>query len=292
MTICDFFCKLLRRPRNCNTRFHFVVDRILRTSPCICGSGLRFKACCGAQDPPHWNSRAVGKMQGSLWDAAFTQLVANQPICKLDDLSLPPGIMAVRIEDRLPWKQIVNGLLRDAVDSPATVTLADGTRSRDRQRETGILQLENDHQRLLAELTRRAYKEFVEPFFNRHIRWYEKPQILRYRPGGYYAPHSDADFYNKGSGNWQKVLDRDLSMLLYLDDGYQGGELIFPNFNFRLRPEAGLLVAFPSDHRYLHGAMPLVKGIRHVLVGWSSIAGQERVSAEVPDGAIMTDVGP
>ena len=266
-----------------------MLDRILRTSPCVCGSGLRFKACCGAQDPPHWNSQAVGKVQGSLGDESFKQLIENEPVSKLGDRVLPPGIMAVQLQDRLPWRHIASGFLADAQDSPATVTLADGSRSRDRQRETGILRLESDQEQALVSLTGRAYREIVEPFFGRQIRWYEKPQILRYRPGGYYAPHSDADFYVKDSGSWQKVLDRDLSMLLYLNDGYEGGELIFPNFNFRLKPEAGLLVAFPSDHRYLHGAMPLVSGIRHVLVGWSSVVGQERVAAEVPNGAIMTE---
>jgi len=262
-------------------------DKVLRTSPCVCGSGLRFKACCGAHDAPHWNAGATGRLSGSLLDPKFSHLVEHEPIFQEGSMRLPPGILAVQTGDQLPWRAVTSGLIDSCSDTLAHVRAADGSSSTDRQRVTGVLQVDDIQQSALVELTRRAYEDFVEPFFNLAIRWFESPQVLRYRPGGYYGPHSDADFWHGDSRGWEKILDRDLSMLLYLDDGYEGGELIFPNFDFRLKPKPGMLVAFPSDSRYLHGAMPIISGSRHVLVGWSSVVGQPRVKSEIPKGATI-----
>lgn len=131
-------------------------------------------------------------------------------------------------------------------------------------------------------VVRDAFRRRGGPLLGRPIAWFERPEILAYGPGGRYITHADADAWNREAGCWERVVDRDVSLLLYLDDGYEGGELHFPRFGFRLRPRAGTLVLFPSDARYAHCAEPVTRGERHVIVSWAAAVDTPRVHAEPP----------
>ena len=47
-----------------------------------------------------------------------------------------------------------------------------------------------------------------------------------------------------------------------------------------------MLVAFPSDHRYLHAAETIESGNRYALVSWAAIRGSQRVNPEPPTTAL------
>lgn len=128
-------------------------------------------------------------------------------------------------------------------------------------------------------VVRHVYQQYVAPYFRADIEWFERPEVLRYGPGGEYKPHADADHFVAEERRWQRVADRDLSVLLYLSDQYEGGEIAFPNFGFQFKPKAGVLVAFPSDARYLHTARPVTHGERWALVSWAAVRGTPRVGA-------------
>ena len=108
------------------------------------------------------------------------------------------------------------------------------------------------------------------PYFNTQLAAFEKPTVLRYEAGGRYDPHSDNEFWDAKTQAWQKTLNRDYSILIYLNEDYEGGKLAFPNFLCKITPRTGMLVAFPSDHRYLHAAEPLISGERFAVVSWAS----------------------
>lgn len=127
-------------------------------------------------------------------------------------------------------------------------------------------------------VVRQVFGNVVGPHFRRQIDWFELPEILRYRAGGEYKPHADADNWNAVEKKWERMIDRDLSILLYLNEGFGGGEIDFPNFALKLAPKRGLLIAFPSDARYVHAARPVTSGIRYALVSWAAVKGAERVS--------------
>lgn len=116
--------------------------------------------------------------------------------------------------------------------------------------------------------------------------WFERPEILRYKPGGFYKPHADADNWDRAQGVWTRGMDRDFSLLIYLNDDFSGGELEFSQFGFLIRPEAGMLVCFPSDHRYVHAARPTKQGIRYAIVSWAAARGSRRIHDSMPPGAI------
>ena len=65
-----------------------------------------------------------------------------------------------------------------------------------------------------------------------------------------------------------------------------GGDKLI-NQNFRIKPRPGMLLAFPSDHRYLHAALPTVSGIRYVIVSWAAVLGSKRVRTQMPYGSVF-----
>jgi 2OG-Fe(II) oxygenase superfamily len=137
-----------------------------------------------------------------------------------------------------------------------------------------------DSQRLLDDVVARAFEEQIIPRTGQGIDWYEEPQLLRYTTGGFYVYHSDAYDYDLEHRAWRKTVDRDISLLIYLNDEYEGGELEFKRLSYTLRPRAGMLVWFPSDIRYEHMAKVVTSGRRYVLVSWAAASGIERVQPE------------
>ena len=132
----------------------------------------------------------------------------------------------------------------------------------------------------VREIVRNAFAKVVGPHFKTELDTFESPEVLRYSSGGYYSPHSDADNWISTEKTWRRVMNRDLSLLLYLNSDFEGGELVFPNFGMRLKPQRGLLAAFPSDWRYAHGAVPTKSGVRFAIVSWAMAKG----SARIPNG--------
>jgi predicted 2-oxoglutarate/Fe(II)-dependent dioxygenase YbiX len=134
--------------------------------------------------------------------------------------------------------------------------------------------------RKLRSLVKAGVGSYVEPFYNVKIRDWEPLQLLHYGEGGHYIPHVDAEtLYTDEDGLelWEKTLDRDLSVVYFLNDEFEGGELFFPNLGLLVKPEAGTLVCFPSDHNYIHGVKPVTAGRRYTVVTWMRVKGMRSV---------------
>lgn len=100
------------------------------------------------------------------------------------------------------------------------------------------------------------------PYANRHGLetglWHEPYSLLKYSGGQEYKAHYDGD----------TDTGRAISALVYLNDDYEGGELEFPNFKIKIKPQAGMLILFPSNFAYRHIAHPVTKGTKYALVTW------------------------
>jgi len=83
-------------------------------------------------------------------------------------------------------------------------------------------------------------------------------QMLKYKVGGQYPCHYDGP----------TELGRHISVILYLNDDYEGGDLIFPLHNIWIKPRSGMLVMFPSNWAYQHMAKPVTKGTKYAIVTW------------------------
>jgi hypothetical protein len=58
---------------------------------------------------------------------------------------------------------------------------------------------------------------------------------------------------------------RTFIVLIYLNDNFENGELIFPIQKFKITPKTGLMVIFPTSFMYPHMTTPAVGSDRYVL---------------------------
>ena len=88
--------------------------------------------------------------------------------------------------------------------------------------------------------------------------WHEHYHLLKYSGEQEYKAHYD------GSTSIGRVI----SAVCYLNDDYEGGEIEFPHFGIKIKPEAGMLILFPSNFAYTHIAHPVSSGTKYNLVTW------------------------
>ncbi|WP_232831260.1 prolyl hydroxylase family protein [Peristeroidobacter agariperforans] len=143
-------------------------------------------------------------------------------------------------------------------------------------RDTQQVKLTKTIEKKLAAIDDACIASIINPFYKVEVRDCEPSQILHYGVGGHYIPHVDAETLYKDDNGlelWEKTLDRDLSVVYFINDDYSGGELFFPALDLVIEPEAGTLVCFPSDHNYIHGVRPVTAGHRYTIVTWMRVSG-------------------
>lgn len=104
----------------------------------------------------------------------------------------------------------------------------------------------------------------------------EPPQIFHYAVGQEIKAHFDFLFDGTHSyGTDGKYTgDRLATFLMYLNDGYEGGELEFPKAGYSYKGRIGDAIFFASqrdgkpDHRSLHAAKPIIGGEKYILSQW------------------------
>lgn len=128
--------------------------------------------------------------------------------------------------------------------------------------------------KLVEGMLRDIIIDAIEPFFGTTMELWNTPVLLKYEPGGFFLPHVDGEQFQ--DGEWFRIYDRDYTMICFLNDDYEGGELSFPDQNFTVQPKTGRVVAFPADHRFRHGAEVTKSGIRYQMVTWITAFGTVR----------------
>jgi len=82
--------------------------------------------------------------------------------------------------------------------------------------------------------------------------------LMKYDVGDYFDLHKDEDPH----------YDRTVSLVAYLNDGYTGGEIEFPDFGVSVAPKAGDVLVFPGSFAYRHLVKPVTSGTRYCVVNW------------------------
>lgn len=152
-------------------------------------------------------------------------------------------------------------------------------------RDTQIVQVDNIMPDIIN-LFKDVVKNIINPFYEFEIHDSETPQVLRYDVGGHYLPHVDGESIWKAPTDeliWRKSTERDLSVVFFLNDDFEGGDFVFPELRVRVRPEPGMLIAFPSTHQYLHGVEPVTKGTRYSIVNWMTVKGFQTMQDQTRD---------
>lgn len=101
----------------------------------------------------------------------------------------------------------------------------------------------------------------VQDYANKHnlydfLRYWEAFNFVKYGPGQHFQEHHDNGY------SYNCVV----SLVGYLNDDYEGGELYFRKQNLMIKPKAGDLYIFPSNYMYPHRAMPVQSGVKYSLV--------------------------
>ena len=86
--------------------------------------------------------------------------------------------------------------------------------------------------------------------------------FVKYNTDGEYKVHTDGK-------------DRPKTALVYLNDGFIGGETEFPKLNMIIKPETGKLVIWDNtledgsgDPNSLHAGLPVIAGTKYIDVIW------------------------
>lgn len=100
------------------------------------------------------------------------------------------------------------------------------------------------------------FKEY--PYAEKNIKSREKEMhILKYEKSGFLPAHSD-----------HGISSRVLSAVMYLNDDYVGGNIIFQHAGISIKPEAGSVIFFPSNFIYVHEIEKMESGKRYALPNW------------------------
>jgi predicted 2-oxoglutarate/Fe(II)-dependent dioxygenase YbiX len=135
--------------------------------------------------------------------------------------------------------------------------------------------------RLVAECLRSIGSRFplADPLYP------ETVILAALRAGGHHSRHADNCRPNE-RGEWvpNHTPQRDVSAIYYLNDAFDGGEILFHQQQLKVKPRRGLLVAFPSDGDHIHEVLPVRSGVRYTMPIW--FTKQQRFSlANFPLGA-------
>ena len=66
--------------------------------------------------------------------------------------------------------------------------------------------------------------------------------------------------YDAESGNGTEY-----GVILYLNDNFDGGELVYTNLNYTYTPKAGDMVVHPASEKFTHEVNPIISGERYTL---------------------------
>ena len=106
---------------------------------------------------------------------------------------------------------------------------------------------------------------------------FEITKILRYEPGQHFGLH--ADFLELNTPELVREMElrgqRAATLLVYLNEDYEGGETHFPRVDFRYRGKRGDALLFSNidaagapDYATLHAGMPPTRGQKWILSQW------------------------
>lgn len=134
-------------------------------------------------------------------------------------------------------------------------------------RQAWILHADNDVAAKILEQT----KALVQDCLGSDLE-YEQVQVVAYRKGGKYDPHYDGTECNGDCPRSQRLA----TLLVYLNDGFEGGNTAFPKLGASIVPKKGKAVLFwvadPETRdlfeETLHGGDPVTDGEKWIATQW------------------------
>lgn len=89
------------------------------------------------------------------------------------------------------------------------------------------------------------------------IGYYEAFNFVKYDgPGTHFKIHADHG----------PAYVSTISIVAYLNEDYEGGEIYFPRFDLTIKPKRGDVVIFPSTYIYEHASQDMISGTKYCIV--------------------------
>jgi len=89
-------------------------------------------------------------------------------------------------------------------------------------------------------------------------------QVLKYTKDDHFKIHHDHYAENT---NYSRLL----TVCIYLNEYYEGGELEFPSIKKTFKFKTGDVIIFPSNWMFYHGVTPITSGNRYSITVWTGI---------------------
>ncbi len=147
-----------------------------------------------------------------------------------------------------------------------------------RFRSSSYCKMPADTHKLVAEAKLRVCRSIVHESIDRYGKFElaEGIGFLKYDGvnRGHFSAHTDNAYWGPEGEFIFTYPKRIFTSLLYLNEGYEGGELILntvvddQNQPITIIPKRGMLVLFPADLRFIHEVKPMISGTRYSVVGW------------------------
>lgn len=83
-------------------------------------------------------------------------------------------------------------------------------------------------------------------------------ELLKYEVGDFYIQHTDSF----------KLEPRTLTIIMSMNDGYEGGEVALFDRELVYKLDAGDVLIFPSNFMYPHEILPVTSGTRYSMITW------------------------
>ena len=160
----------------------------------------------------------------------------------------------------------------------------DGTETNLEVRNTLWYHITEEMAKNLEQAVAQCFVNHVIPKYNCQFKSYEPVQFLGYPVGGHYKGHNDGEHFNYETRQWERLMERDVSFLFYLNDQYGGGELEFYDLGLTIKPKKGMMIAFPSYKDFAHKVHPVTWGHRYSLVSW--VGTQKNLYDTIPRAGI------
>lgn len=126
-------------------------------------------------------------------------------------------------------------------------------------RNASIAQIDSSFYKLLQDTLTSTVLNYAKEN-NIKISTLEGYHVARYSEGQFFKDHVDTT----------EEFPRKISIVVYLNDNYSGGNITFTKLGLSFKPKASTAFIFPSTEEFSHFAEPVLSGIKYVVVGfWS-----------------------
>ena len=95
--------------------------------------------------------------------------------------------------------------------------------------------------------------------------------LMKLSKGNKMTPHVDTDYQKH----------QHIVCMYYVNDNYNGGEIVFPDYSIKIKPKSNSLIMFPGNENYVHEVLEVLEGFRYTFPARFMFAGSTFIGPTV-----------